>query len=74
MAGKYETPRGSAATDAKRKYNEKAYDRIYPMVHKGKKEIYIAAAKAAGTSLNDWIETTLDAAASAAEDGTKKGD
>lgn len=33
------------------------------MVHKGKKEIYIAAAKAAGKSLNEWIETTLDAAA-----------
>lgn len=69
MAGKYETPRGSAATDAKRKYNAKAYDRLYPMVHKGKKEIYIAAAEAAGTSLNEWIETTLDAAAKAAGHG-----
>lgn len=57
------TPRGRSATAAKRKYNEKAYDRLYPMVHKGKKEIYIAAAKAAGKSLNEWIETTLDAAA-----------
>ena len=47
----------------KRKYNEKSYDRIYPMVHKGKKETYIAAAKAAGMSLNEWIEKTLDAAA-----------
>ena len=46
MAGKFETPRGQAATDAKRKYNEKSYDRIYPMVHKGKKETYIAAANA----------------------------
>ena len=43
MAGKFETPRGQAATDAKRKY--------------------IAAAKAAGMSLNEWIEKTLDAAA-----------
>ena len=58
MAGKFETPRGQAATDAKRKYNEKSYDRLYPMVHKGKKETYIAAAKAA-----EWIEKTLDAAA-----------
>lgn len=63
MAGKYETPRGQSATDAKRKYNEKNYDRIYPMVKKGKKEIYLAAAQAAGMSLNEWIERTLDAAA-----------
>lgn len=67
MAGKFETPRGAAATEAKRKYNEKSYDRIYPMVHKGKKEVYLAAAKAAGMSLNEWIETTLDTAAKAAE-------
>ena len=60
MAGKFETPRGQAATDAKRKYNEKSYDRIYPMVHTGKKDTYIAAA---GMSLNEWIEKTLDAAA-----------
>lgn len=63
MPGNDRTPRGKSATAAKRKYNEKAYDRIYPMVHKGKKETYIAAAKAAGKSLNEWIETTLDAAA-----------
>jgi len=66
VAGKFETPRGAAATEAKRKYNEKSYDRIYPMVHKGKKEIYLSAAKAAGMSLNEWIETTLDTAAKAA--------
>lgn len=66
MAGKFETPRGQAATDAKRKYNEKSYDRLYPMVHKGKKETYVAAAKAAGMSLNEWIEKTLDRAAGAA--------
>lgn len=66
MAGKFETPRGAAATEAKRKYNAKAYDRLYPMVHKGKKEVYLAAAEAAGTSLNEWIERTLDAAAEAA--------
>ncbi len=38
-------------------------ERLYPAVKKGKKELYIAAAKAAGKSLNEWIETTLDAAA-----------
>ena len=69
MAGKYETPRGAAATEAKRKYTAKAYDRIYPMVHKGKKEKYLAAAKAAGMSLNEWIETALDRAA---EQGVKQ--
>ncbi len=67
MAGKYKTPRGQAATDAKKRYNAKNYDRLYPMVHKGKKEIYVAAAKAAGMSLNEWIETTLDRAASVPE-------
>lgn len=71
MAGKFETPRGQAATEAKRKYNEKSYDRLYPMVHKGKKQTYIAAAKAAGMSLNEWIEKTLDhAAGSASKSGT----
>ncbi len=63
MAGKYETPRGPAATNAKRKYNEKNYDRLYPVVHKGKKAAYIAAAEAAGMSLNEWVETSLDRAA-----------
>lgn len=63
MAGKYATPRGSAATNAKRRYNEKNYDRLYPMVHKGKKALYVAAAASAGMSLNEWIETTLDKAA-----------
>ena len=51
MPGKYETPRGKAATDAKRRYYEKTYDRLYPAVKKGKKELYIAAAQAAGKSL-----------------------
>ena len=38
MASKYGNPRGQAATDAKRKYNSKNYDRIYPYVKKGKNE------------------------------------
>ena len=63
MPVNYEKQRGKAATDAKRRYYEKTYDRLYPAVKKGKKELYIAAAKAAGKSLNEWIETTLDAAA-----------
>lgn len=71
MSEKYVIPRGKSATDAKRRYNAKAYDRIYPMVHKGKKEIYIAAAQAAGKSLNEWVETTLDAAAGITDDWKK---
>ena len=69
MAGKYETPRGQAATNAKRKYNAENYDRIYPMGKKGKKAVYQAAATAAGMSLNEWIETALDAAAERSKDG-----
>ena len=48
MASKYGNPRGKAATDAKRKYNSKNYDRIYPYVKKGKKSVYQRAAKASG--------------------------
>ena len=44
MASKYGNPRGKAATDAKRKYNSKNYDRIYPHVKKGKKSVYQRAA------------------------------
>lgn len=51
---------GTAATRAKNKYNAKAYDRLYPYVAKGKKAIYEAAAKRAGMSLNEFIETALD--------------
>lgn len=36
MASKYGNPRGKAATDAKRKYNSKNYDRIYPYVKKAR--------------------------------------
>ena len=63
MAGKYQTLRGQSATDAKRKYNEQNYDRVYLVVRKGKKAVYQAAAKAAGMSLREWIETALDIAA-----------
>ena len=50
-------------TRAKNKWNAENYDRLYPYVKKGKKEIYLAAAQAAGMSLNEWLEKTLDAAA-----------
>ena len=66
MASKYGTPRGKAATDAKRKYNSKNYDRIYPYVKKGKKSVYQRAAKASGfDSINDMIESLRDERAAA---------
>lgn len=52
-------------TRAKNKWNGENYDRLYPYVKLGKKAKYQAAAEAAGMSLNEWIETTLDAAADA---------
>lgn len=54
-------------TRAKNKWNAENYDRLYPYVKKGKKEIYLAAAQAAGMSLNEWLEKTLDAAAGIGE-------
>ena len=57
MASKYGNPRGKAATDAKRKYNSKNYDRIYPYVKKGKKSVY--------QSINDMIESLMDERAAA---------
>lgn len=54
-------------TRAKNKWNAENYDRLYPYVKKGKKEIYLAAAQAAGMSLNEWMEKTLDAAAGIGE-------
>ena len=66
MARKYGNPRGQAATDAKRKYNSKNYDRIYPYVKKGKKSVYQRAAKASGfDSINDMIESLMDERAAA---------
>lgn len=55
-------------TRAKNKWNTENYDRLYPYVKKGKKEIYLAAAQAAGMSLNEWLEKTLDAAAGIREE------
>jgi len=58
-------------TRAKNKWNAENYDRLYPYVKKGKKEIYLAAAQAAGMSLNEWLEKTLDAAAGIGDDWEK---
>lgn len=51
---------GTSATRAKNKYNSANYDRLYPYVPKGRKQIYEAAAKALGLSLNEFIIAALD--------------
>lgn len=52
--------RGKAATRAKNKYNAAHYDRLYPVVPKGRKAVYEAAAKAAGMSLNEYIIAAIE--------------
>lgn len=51
---------GISATDYKRAFNEKNYDRLSPYVKRGKKERYKAAAAAAGCSLNELMERAMD--------------
>lgn len=67
-----EKKRYASNTRAKNKWNAENYDRLYPYVKKGKKELYIAAAQAAGMSLNEWMEKTLDAAAGIEENWQEK--
>lgn len=52
--------KGTAATRAKNKYNAENYDRLYPYVKRGKKELYQRAAEAAGYSLNEFVEMAMD--------------
>ena len=47
---------GMSATDYKRAFNEKNYDRL----KRGKKDRYKAAAAAAGYSLNEFMELAMD--------------
>ncbi|MEE4578847.1 transcriptional regulator [Paenibacillus polymyxa] len=55
-----EEKKGKSSTKAKNKYNAANYDRLYPVVPKGRKAVYEAAAKEAGVSLNDYIQTALE--------------
>ena len=50
----------TARTRANRKYNEKAYDRVYVTVPKGRKAEIEAAARANGETLNGLINRLLD--------------
>ncbi|WP_063915671.1 hypothetical protein [Paenibacillus elgii] len=52
--------KGKSSTRAKNKYNAANYERLYPFVPMGRKAIYEAAAKAAGMSLNDYINKALE--------------
>ncbi|MFB6364225.1 transcriptional regulator [Paenibacillus elgii] len=51
---------GKSSTRAKNKYNAANYDRLYPVVPKGRKAVYEAAAKTAGMSLNDYINKAIE--------------
>ena len=51
---------GISATDYKRQFNEKTYDRLSPYVKKGKKDRYKEAAQANGQSLNEFMENAMD--------------
>ena len=51
---------GMSATDYKRAFNEKNYDRLSPYVKRGKKDRYKAAAAAAGYSLNEFMGLAMD--------------
>lgn len=50
----------TARTKANRKYNEKAYDRLYITVDKGKKELLEAHAKTQGESLNGFVNRAIN--------------
>jgi len=52
--------KGTAATRAKNKFNFANYDRLYPYVKKGRKEIYEAEAKKRNKSLNDFIICAIE--------------
>lgn len=51
---------GKTSSASKAKFNEKAYDRLYPFVPKGRKAEIQAAADAAGETLNEFIVKAID--------------
>lgn len=52
---------GKTSTESKRKYNEKAYDRINLTVKKGTKQALQEAAKDKGESINGYIKNAVQA-------------
>ena len=51
---------GKTSNESKRKYNEKAYDRIQLVVKKGKKDEIKAYAEKNGYSLNSFVNEAID--------------
>lgn len=52
---------GKTSTDSKRKYNEKAYDRVNLTVKKGTKQALQEAARSKGESINGYIKSAVKA-------------
>ena len=58
--GRPKKENGMSATDYKREFNEKTYDRLAGYVKRGKKDRYKAAAAAMGCSVNKFMEQAMD--------------
>ena len=55
-----EDKKSNASTRAKRKYNEKAYDRLTMNIKKGRKDELKAIAEEQGQSLNAFVLSAID--------------
>lgn len=51
---------GKTSNESKRKYNEKAYDRIQLVVKKGKKDEIKAFAESRGYTVNGFVNEAID--------------
>ena len=58
--GRPKKENGMSATDYKREFNEKTYDRLAGYVKRGKKDRYKAAAAAIRCSVNKFMEQAMD--------------
>lgn len=54
------TTRGRTSTEAKKRWNNDNYDRIYVYIPKGNKDAYKEYAEQHGMSLNALIQTALE--------------
>lgn len=59
MPGKYPTPRGQSATDAKRRYNQAHYAHIHLTVKPEEKANIQTTAKCVGQSVNAFINQAI---------------
>lgn len=60
MAGKYPTPKGPAATAAKRRYNKEHYEDVHFSVNKGEKAKIDETAKRYGLSRTAFIQVCIE--------------